>query len=91
MSNKVNVKLNLKGINEVMKSEAIIEHLKEAGEQVAQAAGEGFEVDTEKLNYIGICEIRAESPAAEKACYEDNVLVKALSSSGLKMKEDVKK
>lgn len=86
-NNKVNVKLNLKGINEVMKSDPIVEHLREAGELVAQSAGEGFEVDTEKLNWIGVCEVKAATPEALKKCYEENALVKALSSSGMKMKE----
>lgn len=84
MSN-VKVELNLKGLNELMKSPEMQNCLREAGEAVAQRAGEGFEVDVHNVDYTAVCFVDAKSEEAVKASFKDNTLLKALSSSGLSM------
>lgn len=84
MSN-VEFELNLKGLNELMKSPEMQNCLKEAGEAVAQRAGEGFEVDVHNADFAAVCYVDAKSKEAVKASFEDNTLLKALSSSGLSM------
>ena len=84
MSN-VEFELNLKGLNELMKSPEMQNCLKEAGEAVAQRAGEGFEVDVHNADFAAVCYVDAKSKEAVKASFNDNTLLTALSSSGLSM------
>ena len=82
---KVEVKLNLKGINEVMKSPEILSAVEAAGQAVASTAGADHGIRSGLLNYIAYCDVVAESKEARKANYEDNVALKAVSAVGLKM------
>ncbi len=82
---KVEVKLNLKGINEVMKSPEILAAVEAAGQAVANAAGADHGIRSGLLNYIAYCDVVAESREARKANYDDNVVLKAVSAVGLKM------
>lgn len=84
----VKFKLNLKGLNELMKSPEMQDCLREAGETVAQKAGEGFEVDVHEAKYAAICYVDAKSKDAVKKCFKNNTLLKALGSSGLPMTKD---
>ncbi len=80
----VKVKLNLKGINEVMKSPEIAAAVQAAGEVVAQSAGDGYEANTyTDTKYIAICDVTATTPEARRDNFENNTLIKALGSSGL--------
>lgn len=81
--NKMRFELNLAGLNELMKSEEMQDHLKEACETVADLAGEGHTVDVHTINYIAIGYVDANTPEADKANLESNVLLKALSTAGL--------
>ena len=81
----VNFELNMQGLNEIMKSQEMQECLKQAGQAVAQRAGEGFEVDVHNADYTAVCYVDAKSQEAVRECYEDNTLLKALGSSGLSM------
>lgn len=84
MAKNVKVELNLKGLNELMKSPEMASCLQEAGERVARAAGEGYEAKTyTDTKYIAICDVSAVTDKAKKENYEKNTLLKALGSSGL--------
>ena len=77
------VVLNLKGINELMKSEEIQGALHEAGQAVAQAAGEGFESSTHLASFVAIENV---CPATEDAYFREikqNALLKAAGEVGL--------
>lgn len=81
-----NFKLNLKGLNELMKSPQMQAHLHRAGEAVARAAGDDYECKTYVINYVAVENI---FPASAKAAHENftnNTLLKALGSVGLSQK-----
>lgn len=82
---KVGIKLNLPGINAVMKGEGIQSVLKAAGDSVASSAGEGYAAEVRTINWIAVCNVYPDSKQAAKDNYKNNSLLKALSSSGLKM------
>ena len=81
----VKVKLNLKGINEVMKSPEILAACEAAGRAVANAAGPDHGIQSGLLDYIAYCDVVAETKEAKRANYEDNVALKAVSAVGLKL------
>lgn len=83
MSKKVSVKLNLKGINEVMKSPEINEKLQDAADAVAAAAGDGYATRAATVDYIGLCTVYPDTKEAVKDNYDNNSLLKALGSIGL--------
>ena len=82
---KVGIKLNMPGINAVMKGDGIQNVLKAAGDSVASSAGEGYAAEVRTINWIAVCNIYPDSKQAAKDNYKNNSLLKALSSSGLKM------
>lgn len=57
---KVEFKLNLKGLNELMKSGEMQSILTDAANKIASAAGEGYEVEeAHPLSFAGISSVRA--------------------------------
>ena len=80
---KVNFKLNLPGLNELMKSAEMQAILKEKGEGVASRAksmcpdGE-YAVNTKAIRWIAVCNISAENAEAVRDGFEHNTLLKAL-------------
>lgn len=82
---KVGIKLNMPGINAVMKGDGIQNVLKAAGDSVASSAGEGYAAEVRTINWIAVCNVYPDSKEAAKDNYKNNSLLKALSSSGLKM------
>lgn len=85
MAKKVKYVTNLKGINELMKSEEMQKALSDAGQAVANAAGDGYESETTTINWIGITKVSAVTAKAYKECLENNTLLTALGSTGLRM------
>ena len=85
MSKNVEFELNLAGLNELMKSGEMEEHLRIAGQAVANAAGEGFGVRVWQHPFVAIANIYPDSKEAAKKNHEENALVKALGSVGLGM------
>lgn len=81
----VEVKLNLKGINEVMKSPEILSAVEAAGQAVANAAGSDYTTRSGLINYIAYCNVYPDSADAAKENYEDNIIIKAAAAAGLKM------
>ena len=82
MANSVKVELNIKGVNELMKSAPIQAALKAAGEAVArQAGGSAHAGATRKINWIAVQDVRSDS---EK---DENALISALSSVGLSLRK----
>lgn len=82
---KVKVKLNLKGINEVMKSPEILSAVEAAGRAVADAAGSDYATRSGTINYIAYCNVYPDSKEAAKENFEDNTVLKAVSAAGLKL------
>ena len=87
---KVEIKLNLAGVNEMMKSPEIQSAVQAAGEAVAAAAsgmahGEPFEAQTHLANWIAVTNVWPASRKAAQVNFDENVLLKALGSAGLPM------
>ena len=79
-------KLNLPGLNELMKSPEMQSHLAQAGQAVASAAGSDYDHQTYVINFVAVENV---FPASQKAAhdnYENNTLLKALGAAGLQMK-----
>lgn len=85
MAKDVEFKLNLLGLNDLMKSKPMQDSLLEAGQTVANIAGEGYAAEVHVANFIAISNVYPDSKEAAKENYEDNTLLKALGSSGLSM------
>jgi len=81
----VRFELNLKGLNELMKSSEIQAVLDKAGEQVANAAGSDYASSGNTGRFIGFSNIYPDSKRAAHENYTQNTLLKALQSSGLRM------
>ncbi len=81
----VKFELNLQGLNELMKSSEMQAALDAAGERVRSAAGDGYETSSRTGHFIGFCNIYPATKEAAKDNSENNTLLKALSSAGLRM------
>lgn len=77
--------LNLPGLNELMKSPEMCDALEEAGAAVANAAGSDYAHSVHQASFVAICNVYPDSKEAAHENYEENTLVKALSSVGLPM------
>lgn len=86
MANNVEFKLNLPGLNELMKSSAMQAHLAQAGRAVASAAGEDYDCSTYVLKYVAVENIYPTTMKAAMENSKSNTLLKALGSAGLSMK-----
>ena len=85
---KVRIELNLKGVNELMKSPEIQSALQEAGEAVARSAsgmagGAPFGTRTHLASFVAITNVYPDSREASRANIQDNVLVKGVGAAGL--------
>lgn len=83
----VKFKLNLPGLNELMKSPEMQNVLDEAGEKVAQIAGPDYAASPKTGRWIGFSNIYPNSKEAARDNYDNNTLIKALNSSGLSLKK----
>ena len=85
MASKVKVKLNMAGLNEIMKSSEMQSHLKSAADAVARNAGEGYGSRVHVASYVAIANVFPNSKEAAIENYGNNVLLKSLSSVGLSL------
>lgn len=83
MAKNVRFELNLKGLNELMKSPEITEAVYEAGKAVAEAAGEGYAAEVHQARYISISNVYGETEKAKRENLRDNTLLKAVGAVGL--------
>lgn len=83
MSSNITVKLNLAGINELMKSPEIQASLEYAGEAVAAAAGEGYETRSHVINWVAVTNVYPATREAAQDNYRNNTLQKAIGAVGL--------
>lgn len=87
MANDVQFKLNLPGLNELMKSPEMQSALLEAGQTVASLAGAEYGAEVHVANWIAISNVYPESKGAAKENMNDNTLLKAISAAGLPMEK----
>lgn len=82
---RYNFVLNVKGATELWKSAGMQAMLTQAGSAVASAAGSDYGVDTHLATFTAICTVY---PATEESGIDNmqnNTLLKALGSTGLKV------
>lgn len=83
---KVEIKLNLPGINKIMKSEGIQSKLSQAAHAVANIAGPEYAAeDPRTIRWIGIVNVHPASKSAAHDNFENNTLLKALQAAGLSL------
>ena len=85
MSKKVEVELNLPGLNELMKSSEMQAALRDAGNSVARSAGSDYSCDVDVINWIAIANVFPNSREAAHDNFKNNSLLKAVGSVGLSM------
>ena len=85
MSNNVDFKLNLAGLNELMKSPEMQAGLQDAGNAVSNVAGGDYGVRVHLASYVAIANVYPNTKRAAQDNYENNTLVKALGACGLSM------
>mgnify|MGYP007038181584 CR=1 FL=1 len=83
MAKDVKFKLNLAGLNELMKSAEMQSALLEAGNAVASSAGSEYAAEVHVANWIAISNVYPNSKQAAHENFKDNTLLKALGSVGL--------
>lgn len=76
---KTRIELNLKGINELMKSEAVQEELERCGENVAATAGEGYASRVHLASWVAIANVYADTKKARRDNIKNNTLLKVVS------------
>lgn len=74
------VKLKLKGVNELMASAPVQAHVDQVGQNIAAAAGEGFEYTPRTHKWTARGYVRAKTAEARRREAEDKVLTAALSA-----------
>lgn len=84
---KVDFKLNLAGLNELMKSPEMQSALQQAGSAVAGSAGVDYGVRVHQASFVAIANVYPDSKEAAADNYKNNSLLKALGSVGLSMKK----
>ena len=92
MSKKIDFKLDINGLRELMKSGEMQTVLKEAGEEVAHIAsnmsdGEPYGVRPRVATWVAIANIYPDSETAQKMNSDMNIALKALTSSGLPLEK----
>lgn len=81
MSKNVKFKLNLPGLNALMKSGEMQAVLNRAADSIAAAAGAGYETETaHPIQFVGIASVYATTYESRKDCLKNNTLVKAAGS-----------
>jgi hypothetical protein len=83
---KTKVELNLQGLRAVMKSPEMQAALTAAGNAISSSAGGGYKVRTHIATYTALCDVSPDTDEARKRNYEENSLLKATGSAGLRMK-----
>lgn len=78
MSNSVRFKLDLRGLNELMKSSEMQTILDSAAAKIQGIAGNGYETETaHPISFVAIASVRAATFKAKKENSENNTLLKA--------------
>lgn len=81
----VDFELDIRGLNELMKSAEMQAHLRQAGQAVASAAGTGYGSEVHVASFVAIANVYPDSAEAAHDNYQNNTLIKAAGSSGLSL------
>lgn len=76
---KTTFKLNLAGVNKLMKSPEMQAVLNGAASRIASAAGDGYEVEkAHPISFVAIASVWADTRESYRDCLENNTLLKAV-------------
>lgn len=79
MSKNVEFKLNLPGLNELMKSAEMQSALNEAAGKIQARAGAGYEIESaHSISFVAIASVRAADYKARLDNLKNNTLLKAM-------------
>lgn len=87
MANNVKFKLNLPGLNALMKSSEMQNKLLEAGKVVAGSAGGDYAAEVHTASFVAISNVYPDSKRAANENFRQNTLLKAIGSAGLSMRK----
>ena len=74
-------KLNLRGLNEIMKSGEMQAVLNSAARQIAGQAGDGYEIESaHPISFVAIASVRTGDAASRRDNNKNNTLLKAAGS-----------
>ena len=77
----VKFKLNLRGLNDLMKSAEMQSVLNSAATQIAGSCGDGYETESaHPISFVGIAAVHASTGKARKDNADNNTLLKAAGS-----------
>ena len=82
---RVVFKLDLKGLNEVMKSPGMQQYLQDCASRVSSSAGNGYGSDVKVATYEAIAKIYPHSKRSADDNAENNTLLRTLQAVGLPM------
>lgn len=82
---KTKIELNLSGLNEVMKSAEMQAALQAAASTVASRAGDDYGSEVHQASFVAIANVFPDSAEAAKDNYENNTIIKAAGSAGLRL------
>lgn len=85
MNSSVRFELNIKGLNELMKSQAMQQYLNECAGRVMNSAGNGYGSDVKIASYEAIAKIYPHSKSAADDNADNNTLLRTLQAVGLPM------
>lgn len=79
---KIKFKLNLSGLNALMKSGEMQGVLNDAAAQIAGAAGDGYAAETaHPISFVAIASVYADTAAARRENNQNNTLLKAVGGA----------
>lgn len=82
MSKDYEFRLNLPGLNALMKSAPMQSALNSAASSIANSAGDGFETEiAHPISFVAIASVRAATFEARKNNSDNNTLLKAVGST----------
>lgn len=82
MSKKYTFRLNLPGLNQLMKSAPMQSALNSAANSISAMAGDGFETESaHPISFIAIASVGAATYEARKNNSDNNTLLKAVGST----------
>lgn len=87
MAKKVRFELDIKGLNELMKSSEMQAALQSAGDAVARSAGSEYAARVHTASFVAIANVYPNSKEAAKDNYENNTLIKGIRGAGLSTKK----
>ena len=84
MSKDVEFKLNISGLNTLMKSPAMQSVLNTAAQSIAQSAGSGYKAEIEQahpISFIAIASVKTTNKSSRLDNNKNNTLLKAAGST----------